>query len=242
MDNHIILLRVNQYLDHPKFPSREGLYQGSPSWLDTRIKWMEKYILNNLTTQTDPKLWCFMLSDPETPEPYKSYLKKYEELGFIKILETNAVFGEEDLSETNSLILSTYQSVRKNTSNEVICTRLDTDDMVGPLWNQTIKELHKNYNRVSLETVLLYNFLTKETKIINWNRGSFVSTKSTLDNFDNPRSFPHGESNATQIHTDYPLVCMGIHDNNVMNHNWWPGAQPLHLEKEVFNQMFKIKE
>lgn len=236
MDNHIILLRTNQYWEDQY--TRKQLYEGSPSWLDTRLDWLEKYLLNNLQSQSDSGLWCFMLSDPETPKVYKERLKSYESLGFVKIIETNGYIGEE----FNNLILTTYQNIRNNTSNEIICSRLDTDDMVGPNWNLIVKQQLQNYPRISLETVLLYNFFTKETKIINWNRGSFISTKSTLDNFDNPRSFPHGESDAAQIHTDYPLVCMGIHDNNITNHNWWSGARPCHLEKDIFNQMFKIKE
>tara|TARA_R110000772_G_scaffold38885_5_gene91474 strand:- start:27 stop:755 length:729 start_codon:yes stop_codon:yes gene_type:complete len=241
MDNHIILLRVNQYLDHPNFPSRKGLYEGKPSWLDIRLDWMEKYTLNNLSTQNDMGFWCFMLCDPKTPESYKIRLKNYEKLGFVKILETNAVFGDEDLEETNNLILSTYKKVRTNQSDEIICSRLDTDDMVGPNWNNIVKQTLEANKRVSLETVMLYNFINKETKIINWDRGSFISTKSTLDNFDNPRSFQHGNSNAAQIQTDYPLVCMGIHDNNVTNHNWWGAGRSYPLDAEIFNQMFKIK-
>lgn len=243
MDNHIILLRINQYWDslgdnHPSQLSREQVYKGNPNWLDLRLEWFEKYLLENLKTQTDMGFWCFMLIDPQTPKKYKDKLYSYEKLGFIKIIENNGD-GGQGMDED---ILSTYKSIRKNTLNEIICSRLDTDDMVGPLWNSSLKELHKNHSRISLETVLLYNILTKETRIINWDRGSFVSTYSSLDNFDNPRSFSHGNSNATQIQTDYPLVCMGIHDNNITNHNWWPAGHSYPLEKEIFNQMFKIKQ
>jgi hypothetical protein len=113
--------------------------------------------------------------------------------------------------------------------------------MVGPNWNNIVKQTLETNKRVSLETVMLYNFINEETRIINWDRGSFISTKSTLDNFDNPRSFQHGNSNSTQIQTDYPLVCMGIHDNNVTNHNWWGAGRPYPLDAKIFNQMFKIK-
>ena len=242
MDNHIILLRVNQYLDHPKFPNRDGLYKGNPSWLDIRLEWMEKYILNNLSNQSDMDFWCFMLCDPETPDRYMRKLLQYEELGYVKILKTNSVFDDKDLEETNNLILSTYKKVRKNNINKVISSRLDTDDMVGPLWNETLKKLHATHTRVSLESVLLYNFITEEKKIINWDRGSFVSTISSLDDYDNPRSFPHGESKATQVRTNYPLVCMGIHNNNVMNHNWWPAGKLINIEDSNFDQLFKIKK
>ena len=240
LDNHIVILRTNQ-IASPSSISREQMYEGNPSWLSIRLDWLEKYLLTNFTTQTDPNFWCFMLSDPETPEPYKSRLENYEKLGFIKIIKTNE---HENIgnSNFNDLILDTYKKVRKNNVEEVYCSRLDTDDMVGPEWNKIVKQLLKNHNRISLETVLLYNFLNKETRIINWEKGSFVSTKSTLDNFDNPRSFQHSHSGATQIHTDYPLTCMGIHDNNITNHNWWPAGRPYPLDKEIFNQMFKTKE
>ena len=241
MDNHIILLRLNQfwekYLTSGQY-TRKQMYEGDPSWLDIRLKWLDKYLITNLKNQQDKNFWVFFLSDPETPLCYKQKIKEYEKLGFIKIIESNDPNGKK----LDTLILDTYLSVRNNNINDVICSRLDTDDMVGPYWNIAVKELLKDNNRISLETVLLYNFLTDETKIIKWPKGSFVSTKSTLDEFDNPRSFPHGDSNATSIDTDYPLVCMGIHDNNITNHNWWNGARFYPLEKDIFNQMFIINK
>jgi len=241
MDNHVILLRVNQYIDHPTQKNRNALYEGNPSWIDIRLNWLEKYLLHNLQTQQDKGLWCFMLSDPETPETYKNRIKKYEDLGFIKVLETNHGDGDE---YSDKLILDTYKSVRKNNSDEIICSRLDTDDMVGPYWNVAVKQmlsLENNVKRVSLETVLLYNFINEETRVIKFSKGSFVSTISKLDNWDNPRSFPHGSSEALSVDTEYPLVCMGIHDNNVTNQNWWPAGARVNIEKNQFNQMFKIK-
>ena len=239
MDNHVILLRVNQYIDHPTQKNRNALYEGNPSWIDIRLNWLEKYLLHNLQTQQDKGLWCFMLSDPETPEIYKNRIKKYEDLGFVKVLETNHGDGDE---YSDKLILDTYKSVKKNNSDEIICSRLDTDDMVGSYWNTAVKQLLDNQTRISLETVLLYHFINKEKRIIKFSKGSFVSTKSLLNNFDNPRSFPHGNSNALSVDTEYPLVCMGIHDNNITNQNWWPAGRPFPLEENVFNQMFKIKK
>ena len=237
MDNHIILLRLNQfwekYLTSGQY-TRKQMYEGNPSWLDIRLKWLDKYLITNLKNQQDKNFWVFFLSDPETPLCYKHKIKEYEKLGFIKIIESNDPNGKK----LDTLILDTYLSIRNNNINDIICSRLDTDDMVGPYWNIAVKELLKDNNRISLETVLLYNFLTDETKIIKWHKGSFVSTKSTLDKFDNPRSFPHGDSNAASIDTDYPLVCMGIHNSNITNHNWWRGAKAYPLEKDIFNQMF----
>jgi len=114
--------------------------------------------------------------------------------------------------------------------------------MVGPYWNIAVKQLLENQNRISLETVLLYNFLNKETRIIKYSKGSFVSTKSTLDKFDNPRSFSHGSSNALSVDTEYPLVCMGIHNNNITNQNWWLAGQIINPPEETLNQMFKFKK
>jgi len=243
MDNHIILLRINQYWDslgdnHPSQLSREQVYKGNPNWLDIRLEWFEKYILQNLKTQDDMEFWCFMLIDPQTPPKYKDKLYSYEKFNFIKILETN---GDKGLG-MDELILDTYKSIRRNNNNEVICSRLDTDDMVGPYWNIAVKQLLENQNRISLETVLLYNFLNKETRIIKYSKGSFVSTKSTLDKFDNPRSFSHGSSNALSVDTEYPLVCMGIHDNNITNQNWWLAGQSLNIPEDQLNQMFKFKK
>ena len=52
MDNHVILLRVNQYwdsqADNPKQPSREQVYSGNPNWLDIRLEWFETYLLENI--------------------------------------------------------------------------------------------------------------------------------------------------------------------------------------------------
>jgi len=239
MDNHVILLRVNQYINHPTQKNKNVLYNGNPSWIDIRLNWLEKYLLHNLQNQQDQDFWCFMLSDPETPEFYKNKIKKYEKLGFVKILETNYGDGDE---YSDKLILDTYKSVRKNNNDKIICSRLDTDDMVGPYWNVVVKQLLENQNRISLETVLLYNFINKETRIIKYSKGSFISTISNLDNWDNPRSFPHGDSNAFSVDTEYPLVCMGIHDNNVTNHNWWPAGRPYPLDPKIFDQMFKIKK
>lgn len=247
VDNHIILLRINQYWESlanmPNAPqlTREQMHGGNPSWLDIRLGWFEKYLLENLMFQTDMGFWCFMLIDPQTPPEYKEKLYAYEKLGFIKIVENNGDNGEDQ----NTDILAKYEEVRQNTSNKVFCSRLDTDDMVGPLWNQSVKQtlnsLQDN-NIISLENVLLYNFLNKETRIIKWRKGSFLTTKSTIDNFYNPRMVTHNEVDSTAVNTSYPLTCMGIHDNNITNHNWWSAAHPYPLEKETFNQMFKIKE
>tara|TARA_R110000822_G_scaffold252329_1_gene378991 strand:+ start:1039 stop:1788 length:750 start_codon:yes stop_codon:yes gene_type:complete len=249
MDNHVILLRVNQYWEsqshNPNQPSREQVYSGNPNWLDTRLEWFETYLLENLKTQIDMGFWCFMLIDPQTPPSYKEKLYSYEKLGFIKIIENNGdnpVSGSPSGREFNKDIINSYQSIKQNTSDEIICSRIDTDDMVGPHWNVAVKNLLVDHKRISLETCLLYNLLNKETKLIKFSKGSFVSTKSTLNNFDNPRGFSHNDSNAISIDTDYPLVCMGIHDNNVTNHNWWGAGKPHPLEEEIFNQMFKIKK
>ena len=239
MDNHVILLRVNQYINHHTQKDRNTLYEGDPSWIDIRLDWLEKYLLYNFQNQQDKDLWCFMLSDPETPKQYKTKIKDYEKLGFVKIIETNHGDGDD---YSNKLILDTYKNVRKNNNNEIICSRLDTDDMVGPYWNVAVKQLLKENKRISLETVLLYNFINKEKRIIKFSKGSFVSTKSNLDNWDNPRSFQHGNSNALSVDTDYPLVCMGIHNNNVTNQNWWSAGKPIQIQDDIFNQMFKIKE
>jgi len=243
MDNHIILLRVNQYWESlkgtPGQLTREKMYKGNPNWLDIRLNWFNNLLLENLKHQQDKDFWCFMLVDPLTPPKYKNKLYEYEQLGFIKIIENN---GDKGMGMDED-ILTTYKSVRKNTSNEIICSRIDTDDMVGPHWNTVVKQALKNKDRISLENVLLFNFITKETKILNWKKGSFVSTKSTLDNFDNPRAFSHNTAvNTTPVITDYPLVCMGIHDNNTTNHNWWPAGNPYPLEDDIFNQMFKISK
>lgn len=240
MDNHVILLRFNIF--NEKYSNigqltREKMYEGNPSWLDTRLKWFDNYLLENLKNQKDMDFWCFLLSDPETPQHYKNKLKNYEKLGFIKVVETY-----DDVPKMNNKVLETYKSIKKNNSNEIFCSRLDSDDMVGPYWNSVVKQLLEDNKRISLETVLLYNFINKEKRIIKFHKGSFVSTKSTLNKFDSPRSFAHGDANAAEIDSDYPLVCMGIHNNNVTNHNWWPAGRVYSLNEGEFDQMFKIKE
>ena len=243
-DNHIILLRINQYWEslgvHTSQLERDQMYKGNPNWLDIRLEWMEKYMLENLKNQDDMGFWCFMLINPQTPQNYKDKLYSYEDLGFVKIIETNG--DPNNRKHEDDLVLNTYKSVKTNNSNEILCSRLDTDDMVGPYWNIAVKSSSKNNKRISLETVLLYNFLNEEKRIIKYSKGSFVTTNSTLDNFENPRSFSHGQSNAVSIDTEYPLVCMGIHDNNIMNQHWWPAGRPYPLEEEIFNQMFKIRK
>ena len=52
----------------------------------------------------------------------------------------------------------------------------------------------------------------------------------------------HNKVNSTAVNTSYPLTCMGIHDNNITNHNWWSAGNPYPLEDSVFNQMFKINK
>ena len=102
MDNHVILLRVNQCDGNPDQRNRDEIYGGNPSWIDIRLNWLEKYLLYNLQHQQDKDLWCFMLSDPDTPKYYKNKIKNYEKLGFVKIIETNVVDGDE---YSNKLIL-----------------------------------------------------------------------------------------------------------------------------------------
>ena len=126
MDNHVILLRVNQYwesaanIPNSQF-TREQMYEGNPNWLDIRLEWFEKYLLENLKTQTDMGFWCFMLIDPLTPQHYKDKLYAYEDLGFIKIIENNGDKGQ-GMDED---IINIYKSVRQNTSEEIICSRLN---------------------------------------------------------------------------------------------------------------------
>lgn len=244
-DNHIVLLRICQFTHSQK--TRDELYKGNPSWLDTRLDWLEKYMLNNLCNQSDMGFWCFMLIDPEMPQYYKNKLYAYESLGFVKIIESNGNFsGTQDKSKPlhheDELIISTYKSIKKCDSNEVFSSRLDSDDMVGIHWNSTVKNLMKENDKISLETVLLYNFLNKQTRLIKFERGSFVTVKSTINNYLNARYRSHTHVNALSINTDYPLVCMGIHDNNVTNHNWWPAGKKYPLSPNVLDQMFKIKE
>jgi hypothetical protein len=225
------------------------MYEGNPSWLDHRFNLFEHFTLKCLEGQTDKDFWVFLLTDPNTPKKYERKIKEYENYPFIKVIKTNLYNDSDFLEENNAnkndfknLILSTYKNIRKNNSNEIITSRLDNDDLVGTHYNYIVKQALTDYKRISLESTLIYNFITNEMKLMRFHKGSFVSIKSTLDNWDNPREYSHHDiPNSVPVITDNPIVGIGVHDKNITNHRWWEAGRPVKFQPEDFNQLFNIK-
>ena len=139
MDNHVILLRLNQYwgnqTQYGQY-TREQMYEGNPSWLDIRLEWFDKYLLENLKSQDDMNFWCFLLSDPETPLRYKNRIKEYEDI----------------------LLLDQHIEIEKQISNNIRKLRFEAGEMsqqtlaerVG-VTRQTIFAIEKDKYSPSLE-------------------------------------------------------------------------------------------
>lgn len=181
MDNHVIITHCNlEGFDV------DNIYAGNPSWMEYRLGMFEKYTLPSLLNQTDPEFHLLMFCHTNTPEHYKKQLVKLEEkYSFLKLMWEQTHFtglGGEIPSFYNS-IKNAYLEVRNNNSDEIICSRMGTDDMAEARFNEVIKSLTNQVSTISIAGGLYWDVTKNEFLHSMFPTGPFVSVKSTLSNF-----------------------------------------------------------
>ena len=181
MDNHVIITHCNlEGFDV------DDIYVGNPSWMEYRLDMFEKYTLASLSNQTDPEFHLLMFCHSNTPEPYKQQLLELEKnYSFLKLMWEQTHFtglGGEISSFYNS-IKNAYLEVRNNNSDEIICSRMGTDDMAEARFNEVIKSLTQQSFTISIAGGLYWDVIKDEFLHSMFPTGPFVSVKSKISDF-----------------------------------------------------------
>jgi len=214
---HIILTRFN-------LPSggRESKIRQSPNWLENRFQLFEKYCLPSVVNQSNSNFNWFIYFDKDTPEPFYSRAKQYEQQ-----YPSVSLFWESDapINKIRSHILKLARSNTAGTNTTLLTTRLDSDDA---LHNDFIDTLQKYAQQIDLGT---------SNRVLNYPDGLIINNGRTYAHHDESNPFaslleplsqaiqtvwqyPH-----TQLHKFGPIQQMYeaamwlqvIHGNNVSN-------------------------
>ena len=246
IDNHIIITHCNlEGFDI------DNIYSGNPSWMEYRLGIFEEYTLSSLSNQTDPGFHLLMFCHTNTPKPYKQKLLDLEEkYDFLKLMWDQTHFtghGGEVPSFYNS-IKKAYLEVRKNNSNEVICSRMGTDDMAEARFNEVIKNLTQKTPTLSLAGGLYWDIIENKFLDSMFPTGPFISVKSTISDFKGDmREISHhhiiNQTNGSFIMNKDPLwiqVCSGTNVWNSLEK--MPGEQINHPGEEYLEINFGFKK
>ncbi len=227
MDNHILITHFNL----EGLNGFENLYK-DPSWLELRLNIFKKYTLPSLSNQTDSGFHLVMFCHTNTPEPYKTeFLNLEKEYSFLKLIWDQTHFtglGGSVPSFYNS-IKSAYLEVRNNISDEVICSKIGTDDLVETRYNEFIKSSLSNGSTLSLARGLYWDINQNKFLDSTFPTGPFISVKSTLSDFKGDmRELSHHDvipkTQGIIANTELPLWIQLIHGTNVWNQlNRMPG-------------------
>lgn len=216
MDNYIFIVEFNMPY------GKKSIYEGSPSWMEQRMKLFTTYTLPSLNSQIDKEFFAFLLCDPDTPSPYKEQLLEIEnKFSFVKIFWTKTQLSPEQYKD----FLDLYKQYRKNNSNIIYASVCDNDDLI-----------HKYYVKIAKE---FYNQIKEDCNVACYAKGiywdidsnqfldsyfptnSFFTCKSTLDNFLNPRYTNHHDvvvnNNSIIIPTETPMWIQIVHGENLWN-------------------------
>ena len=241
MDNHLFITHCNLTLN-----SYPDLYSGEPSWMEYRLNLFEEYTLKSFISQTDQDFYLFMFCHTHTPKPYKEKLlnleKKYKFLTLIWDQTHFTGHGGNVPSFYNS-IKETYLKVRKNTSNEVICTRVGTDDMVEIRYNEIIKSLVIQNPVLSIAKGIYWDVETNKFLDSTFPNGPFISVKSTLTDFKGDlREISHTQilekTKGAAIMNDSPLWIQTCSGTNVWNSLEKMPGRPVEIDREYLKQYF----
>jgi len=221
MDNHVLITHFN--LEGIKeFPD---LYSGTPSWMEYRLEIFEKYTIPSLVNQTDSDFHLLMFCHTNTPSPHREKLLEFEsKYKFIKLMwdQTHFTGLGGDIPSFYNSIKSAYLEVRNNNSDEIICSKIGTDDLIDTRFNEVIKNTTNTHQALNLARGLYWDINENKFIYSYFPSGPFISVKSTLTDFKGDmREFSHhdviSEAGGAVIDTDYPLWIQLIHGNNVWN-------------------------
>ena len=196
----------------------DDIYKGNPSWMEYRLDMFEKYTLTSLMNQTDPGFHLLMFCHTNTPPSFYNSIK------------------------------NAYIEVRNNDSDDIICSRMGTDDMVEVRFNEIIKSLTQQVNTISIAGGLYWDVITDEFLHSMFPTGPFVSVKSTLTDFkgDMREISHHHLINQTQgsfIMNEDPLwiqLCSGTNVWNALDK--MPGEKIEHPGGEFLEINFGFKK
>lgn len=217
MDNHLILTRFNKHIGLIRDPQEiHNLFKGNPSWIDERINLFKKYYIPSFLNQTDTGHHNFILCDSSTPNKYKKIFKDLEKdypfLNFI--YNTELAFSKK----TYNSVLNQYKIKRKNTSDIVITSRLDNDDMVSKFYNQSAKECLETRDWITFsDGICINHFNYGQVTHFRFPKSPFVSQKVNIKNFDTPLSTNHHDVPSESIYTNIPMWAQVIHNSNLDN-------------------------
>ena len=220
MDNHVILTHCNlEGFDV------DDIYAGDPSWMEYRMGVFEKYTLASLSNQTDPDFHLLMFCHTNTPEPYKEQLLNLEKkFPFLKLMwdQTHFTGLGGTVPSFYKSIKETYLEVRKNNSNEIICSRLGSDDMAETRFNEYVKLLMTQNITISLAGGLYWDIKNNEFLNSMFPTGPFISAKSTLIDFKGDmREISHHdlvkETGGSVIMNEEPMWIQTCSGTNVWN-------------------------
>ncbi len=219
MDNHIVSMVFNL-----NFKDKPSMYEGENPWIKQRLDMFKKYCISAFTNQTDPGFHLFLFCDTHTPSPFREELLEIESNNnFITIIwDYSKGLGngitKEDFKAT---IIKYYLKVRKNDSNEVICSRFESDDIPEIRYNEFVKIATQSSPIVSLGKGLYWDINTNQFLDSVFPAGPFISVKSTIDNFNSPYERNHHEmvtiKGGSPIVTEENLWIQLVHGKNMWN-------------------------
>lgn len=219
MDNHIVTIVFNLNMK-----DKPSMYEGENPWIKQRLSIFKKYCINAFASQTDPDFHLFLFCDKNTPSPFRQELQELEkQYEFITIIWnfSNALGNGTTVEEVNSAIKEHYLKVRKNNSNEVICSRFYNDDVPEVRYNEVVKLATNSYPIISLGKGLYWDTNSDQFLDSVFPTGPFISTKSTLDDFFPPYKKNHhnmiNDYKGTPIMTEENLWIQLVHENNMWN-------------------------
>ena len=220
MDNHILTTHFNLQ-GIKEYPNA---YQDI-DWLNYRLNLFTNYTLPSLNNQTDLDFHLIMFCNTNTPEVFKSKLLQLEEENnYLHLIwdQTHFTGLGGDIPTFYKNIKETYLKNRKNNSEEVICSKIGTDDLVEARYNQVIKQIAENNPIASISTGLYWDINTNKFIYSVFPTGPFVMVKSKLSDFKGElREYSHHEliskAKGASIQTDEPLWIQLIHGDNVWN-------------------------
>jgi len=151
--------------------------------------------------------------------------------------------GGNTVSSMYSSIKNTYLKVRKNTLDEVICTRIGTDDMVEARYNEVIKNLVTKNPVISITKGIYWDIETNKFLASTFPNGPFISVKSTLTDFKGDlREVSHTqllkETNGVAIMNDVPLWIQTCSGTNVWNSLEKMPGHPVEIDRGYIKHYF----
>jgi hypothetical protein len=220
IDNHVVCMVFNLYIEG------YNMYSGENPWIKERLKMFNKYCVNAFANQTDPNFHLFLFCDKNTPSPYKQELldleSKYKFITIIWDFE-KALGNGLTREEQNNKILEYYLKVRSNNSDDIICSRFESDDIPEVRYNEVVKLAVDSTTNpiISLAKGLYWDLNTDQFLDSTFPQGPFVSVKSSLKNFISPYKVNHTkmitEEKGLPIPTQENLWIQLVHGDNIWN-------------------------